>query len=90
MKPLPFLEMVLSRLPSSPISPSTLLVLVRVANADGIKREKLHNSASCGGRSVTHGLVARCPDGLYRLTPKGTGILAGLCKSPTPNAPRTR
>ena len=90
MKPLPFLEQVLSRLPSAQISPSTLLVLVRVANADGIKRAKLHSSASCGGRAVTDGLVMRCPDRLYRLTPAGRSILAGLCRPTETNGLRAQ
>ena len=90
MKPLRFLQQVMERLPSAQISPSTLLILVRVANVDGIERHRIHNAASIVSRSVAAGLVTRCPDKLYRLTPKGRSILAGLCKSPTPNAPRTR
>jgi|GEM_PF-4501521 len=80
MKPIPFLEMVLSRLPEAQITTSTLLALVRVATVDGIERPMIHPTKSIVSRAVSDGLVERCPDRLYRLTGRGTAILVGITR----------
>lgn len=80
MKPLPFLEMVLTRLPESQITPATLLALVRVATVDGMERAMIHPAKSIVSRAVADGLIELCPDKLYRLTKRGTAILVGLTR----------